>query len=132
MKEITAFLNENKFGSLATCRGSSPDVRPLELLCSDDGKILFYLSDSSDAYREICKNSNICYCATDKDYNYIKVSATAKISDNVKDKQNVLTNSSFADKVYQNDSQHMKVFELTEGTCILHRYMDDDVIKSSF
>ena len=133
MKEIIDFLNNNKFGNLATCDGNKPDTRPFEVVHISDNGLLFYASSDTEVCKQLRVNPNICFCATDEKYNYVKVKGEISFSDKQEDKDKVLENSNFAKKVYEScGKDKMEVFYLTHGECMLHHHMDDNIIKKSF
>ena len=133
MKEIMEFLNKNKFGNLATCDGNKPDTRPFEVAYISNDGFLFYVSSDTEVYRQLKENPNICFCATDEQYNYVKVVGSISFSDKQEDKDKVLENSQFAKKVYESSgTEKMKIFCLNHGECMLHHHMNDNVVKESF
>jgi len=133
MKEIIDFLNKNKFGSLATCDGNKPDTRPFEVAYSSNEGFLFYVSSDTELSKQLKANPNICFCATDEKYDYVKVVGAISFSNKQEDKDKVLANSHFAKKVYAScGTDKMEVFYLPHGECMLHHHTDDNIIKKSF
>jgi len=133
MKKIIDFLNKNKFGSLATCDGNKPDTRPFEVAYISNDGLLFYMSSDTELSKQLKANSNICFCATDEKYDYVKVVGKISFSNKQEDKDKVLANSHFAKKVYDScGTDKMEVFYLSHGEFMLHHHMDDNIIKESF
>lgn len=133
MKEIIEFLKENKFGNLATCSNEKPDLRPFELVFYCDRGMFFYVSADTDAASELKANPNICFCATDNNYNYVKVSGRVLFSDNIADKSKILEESKFAKKFFdESNLQKMLVFYLPHGKCKHHFYKDNKIITEEF
>ena len=133
MKEIIDFLNKNKFGSLATCDGNKPDTRPFEVSYISNEGLLFYVSSDTDLYKQLKANANICFCATNENYDYVKISGEISFSSKQEYKEKILANSHFAKKVYDScGTDKMEVFCLEHGKGILHHNMDDNIIKESF
>lgn len=121
MKDIIAFLNQNKFGSLATIASNKPDVRPFEFVCYDDDGMFFYTDRESDVFSQLNENPTICFCATDSDYNYVKVSGSVSFCNDRKEKEKVLTFSAFAkDNFDPTTLAGMEVFHLSHGCCKQH------------
>ncbi len=133
MKDIIAFLNQNKFGSLATCNHGDPDTRPFELAFYCDKGMFFYTSSEEDLTNQLKTNPKICFCATDANYNYVKVSGSILFSDENEDKVKILNQSEFANIAF-NDSNvdKMKVFFLPHGKCMMHFHADSKVISDEF
>lgn len=133
MKNISEFLDQNKFGNLATCNDDKPDTRPFELSFHCDKGMFFYAAADEKITNELEVNPNICFCATDPNYNYVKVNGSVIFSDNEDDKAKILEKSEFAKTVY-NDSNidKMKVFFLPHGKCMMHFRNDDKVITDEF
>lgn len=133
MKEIIDFLSKNKFGSLATCDGNKPDVRPFEVAYISNEGLLFYVSSDTELSKQLKTNPNICFCATDEKYDYAKVSGRISFSNKQEDKDKVLENSHFAKEVYKScGTDKMEVFHLQQGECMLHRHMNDNIINETF
>ncbi len=133
MQKIFEFLNQNKFGNLATCENNKPDTRPFELVFHSDKGMFFYTSSDADLTNQLKTNPNICFCTTDSDYNYVKVKGSVIFSDDSEDKVKILEKSEFAKEVY-NDSNidKMKVFILPHGKCMMHFHIDNKVITGEF
>jgi len=133
MKKIIEFLNQNKFGNLATCNNYKPDTRPFELVFYCDKGMFFYTSSDVDLTNQLITNPNICFCATDSNYNYVKVSGSVIFSVESEDKVKILEKSEFAKTIY-NDSNidKMKVFFLPHGKCMMHFHIDNKVITDEF
>ncbi|WP_312650079.1 pyridoxamine 5'-phosphate oxidase family protein [Aminipila sp.] len=128
MKELFDFLNKNKFGNLATCEGNKPDTRPFEVAHVSNEGLLFYVSAGTELSKQLKINPNVCFCATDEKYDYIKVMGEISFSDRQEDKDKVLSNSQFAKKVYEScGTDKMEVFYLPHGEYMLHHHMDDNV-----
>ncbi|MEA5084943.1 MAG: pyridoxamine 5'-phosphate oxidase family protein [Lachnospiraceae bacterium] len=133
MEKIIEFLNNNKFGNLATCDGNKPDTRPFEVAYVSNHEFLFYVSSDTELSKQLRVNSNICFCATNENYDYVKVVGEISFSNKQEDKDKVLANSHFAKKVYEScGTDKMEVFSLQHGECMLHRHMDDNIIRESF
>ena len=133
MKQIIEFLNKNKFGNLATCNNDKPYLRPFELVYYCDKGMFFYASTEEELINQLKINPNICFCATDSNYDYVKVSGSIKFSDDKEDKEKILEKSEFAKTVY-NDSNinNMKVFFLPHAECMMHFHADNGVITDKF
>jgi len=133
MKKIIEFINQNKFGNLATCNNDKPDTRPFELAFHCDIGMFFYSSAEDELTNQLKQNSNICFCATDSNYNYVKIKGSVKFSEDIDDKSKILEKSNFAKKVYNNSNlEKMEVFYLPHGKCMLHMHNDDNVIIKEF
>ncbi|MEA4973572.1 hypothetical protein SDC9_106586 [bioreactor metagenome] len=133
MKEIIDFLNTNKFGSLATCDGNKPDTRPFEVAYISDEGFLFYVSSDTELSKQLKANPNICFCATDEKYDYVKLVGAISFSNKQEDKDKVLANSNFAKKVYSScGTDKMEIFYLPHGECMLHHHMGDNIVKEGF
>lgn len=133
MNEIITFLEQNKFGSLATCNAGKPDVRPFELVFHSDRGMFFYTSGGENLYEQLNANPNISFCATDQNYNYAKISGTVSFSSDENDKTKIISNSQFAQKAFANSTiDNMKVFFLPSASCILHYQADNRDIEWQF
>lgn len=133
MKDIIEFLNNNKFGSLATNSYDKPDVRPFEMVYYCDQGMFFYTTKDSEVDKQLGENSNICFCATDQSYNYVKVSGSVIFSDKQEDKDKIVKNSKFAQEIFKSeDISKMKVFYLEHGECKKHLHSNKETIKDSF
>ncbi|KXL52968.1 pyridoxamine 5'-phosphate oxidase [Anaerotignum neopropionicum] len=133
MKEIMEFLKKNKFGNLATCNGNKPDTRPFEVAHIANEGLLFYVSADTELSKQLKENPNICFCATDEKYNYVKITGEISFSNKQEDKDKVLENSHFAKKVFEScGTEKMEVFYLSHGQGMLHHHIDDNIIKESF
>ena len=133
MNEIIAFLQQNKYGSLATCNDSKADVRPFELVFYCDRGLFFYTSAGEDVYSQLCANPYISFCATDQAYNYAKVSGTVAFSNSEDDKAKILSNSRFAQTVFANSAVgDMKVFFLPHASCKLHYFAEHKISEWQF
>jgi uncharacterized pyridoxamine 5'-phosphate oxidase family protein len=133
MKDIIEFLNQNKFGNLATCYNDKPDSRPFEFVFYCDKGMYFYSSTDTELMNQLKANPNICFCATDSSYNYAKVCGSVIFSEENDDKVQILEKSEFAKKIF-NDSNldKMKVFLLPHGKCMQHFHSDNKVITDEF
>lgn len=133
MNEILDFVEQNSFGSLATCNGDKADVRPFELVYYCDKGMFFYASEQDDLYKQLKENPNISFCATDKNYNYTKISGSILFSEDEKDKAKVIEKSHFAKKIYSaSNANQMKVFFLPHASCMLHYHTDNKVVEWQF
>ncbi|MBA4688287.1 MAG: pyridoxamine 5'-phosphate oxidase family protein [Candidatus Galacturonibacter soehngenii] len=133
MNEIIEFLNNNKFGSLATNSYDKPDLRPFEMVFYSDQRMYFYTTVDSDVANQLGENSNICFCATDQSYNYVKVSGSVIFSDKQEDKDKILENSEFAKEIFKKlDINKMKVFYLEHGECKKHLHSNNQTIVEKF
>lgn len=133
MKETIEFLKKNKFGNLATCDENKPDTRPFEVAYISNEGLLFYVSSDTELSKQLKTNPYICFCATDENYDYLKVKGKISFSPKQEDKDKVLANSQFAKRVYETSgTDDMEVFCLSHGESMLHYHMNDNVIKESF
>ncbi len=133
MEKTIDFLKKNKFGNLATCDGNKPDTRPFEVAYISNEGLLFYVSSDTEISKQLKTNPNICFCATNEKYDYLKVKGEISFSTKQEDKDKVLTNSHFAKEVYESSGKDkMEVFYLQHGECMLHHHMNDNIIKESF
>ncbi|MBP1925283.1 putative pyridoxamine 5'-phosphate oxidase family protein [Sedimentibacter acidaminivorans] len=133
MNKIIEFINQNKFGNLATCSNEKPDTRPFELVFHDDKGMFFYSSAEEELTNQLKQNPNICFCATDSNYNYVKVKGSIEFSENKDDKIKILEKSKFAKNIFSDSNiDKMKVFSLPHGKCMLHMHNDDNVIIEEF
>ena len=133
MNKILAFIEQNKYGSLATCNGGKADVRPFELVFYCDRGMFFYTSGGEDLYAQLNVNPYISFCATDKNYNYSKISGSVLFSSDEKDKENIIEKSQFAQKIFANSNANdMKVFFLPHALCMLHYQADNKVVEWQF
>lgn len=131
MDEILTFIEQNKYGSLATCNGGKADVRPFELVYHCEKGMFFYTSEGENLYSQLNANPNISFCSTDKNYNYFKVSGVVSFSNDEKDKAKIIEKSQFAKKIFT-DSKVMKVFYLPHASCMLHYHIDNKVVQWEF
>ena len=133
MNEIMGFIEQNKYGSLATCNGGKSDVRPFELVYQCDRGMFFYTSSDEDVYEQLNANPYICFCTTDQSFNYAKISGPVTFSDIEDDKVKIAENSQFAQKVFPNSNLgNMKVFFLPHASCMLHYFADNKVVEWQF
>ncbi len=133
MDDMIEFLNNNKFGSLATNSYDMPDVRPFEMVFYCDEGMFFYTTKDSEVAKQLAENSNICFCATDQSYNYVKVSGSVLFSDKMENKDKILKNSRFAQEIFRDlDLDKMRVFYLEHGECKKHLHSNNETIKDSF
>lgn len=133
MKDIIEFLSNNKFGSLATLGDDKPDVRPFEFVFHCEKGMFFYTAAESEITTQLEANPNICFCATDTNYNYVKVSGSVVFSDDYEDKVKILEHSKFAKNNFEESNlDKMKVFYLPHGYCKKHFHSDNKTIKDEF
>lgn len=133
MEEIIAFLEQNKFGNLATCIDGKADIRPFELVFFCDRGMFFYTSAGEDVYEQLHANPYISFCATDPNYNYAKICGTVSFSHENEDKEKIYATSEFAKKVFaKSNLDNMKVFFLPHAVCMLHHHSDNSVVKWQF
>ena len=133
MKEIFDFLSKNKFGSLATCIEKQPDNRPIECVFTSEKGLFFYTTRGKDLAEQLNQNKNVCFSATDSEYNYVKIKGSVSLSDAKEDQQRILENSTFAKKVFAEDNlSSMLVFYLPHGTGMLHYHGDSKPISYEF
>ena len=133
MNEIIGFIEQNKYGSLATCNGGKSDVRPFELAFHSDRGMFFYTSSEEDVYKQLNVNPYISFCATDQNFNYAKISGSVTFSNSKDDKTRIFINSKFSQKVFSNSNlDSMRVFFLEHASCILHYYADKRVVEWQF
>ena len=133
LNEIVGFIEQNKYGSLATCNGGKPDVRPFELVSHCDRGMFFYTSADEDVYEQLCANPNISFCATDQNKNYVKISGTVTFSNNEDDKAKIVADSQLAKEIFPNsDLDRMRVFYLPHASCLLHYYANHKAVEWQF
>jgi uncharacterized pyridoxamine 5'-phosphate oxidase family protein len=133
MNSINEFLVQNKFGNLATCIHDKPYTRPFELAFQNDKGMFFYASRDEDLVNQLKTNPNVCFCATDSNYNYVKVDGSVVFSDAAGDKAEILEKSAFAKDVYSGSNlDKMQVFSLPHGNCMMHLHNDNKVITDKF
>lgn len=133
MEEIINFIQQNKNGSLATCKDGKSDVRPFELAFHCDRGLFFYTSSDEDVYEQLKANPYVCFCTTDQSFNYAKISGTVTFSDIEDDKVKIAEKSQFAKKAFPSSNfDKMKVFFLPHASCLLHYYADNKVVEWQF
>jgi len=133
MNEIIGFIEQNKYGNLATCNGGKSDVRPFELAFHCDRGMFFYTSSDEDVYEQLKANPYISFCATDQNNNYVKISGTVTFSNSQDDKAKIVAISQFARKVFPNSNlDSMIVFFLPHASCRLHYYADNRAVEWQF
>ncbi len=133
MKELIEFLSKNKFGSLATCMEHQPDNRPMECAFVSEKGLFFYTKQGEDLAEQISKNPNVCFTATDPNYNYIKIKGSVVVSDDEEDQVSILNNSSFAKQVFkEKDRSSMIVFYLPHGKGMMHSHGDNKPVSFEF
>lgn len=133
MNEITTFIEQNKYGSLATCSGGKADIRPFELVFHCDRGMFFYTSAGESLYEQLNENPYISFCATDQNYNYTKIAGTVSFSSDKDDITKIMAYSQFAQKVFANsNADSMKVFFLPHASCELHYQADNRVVEWQF
>ena len=64
MKEVLAFLQENKIFYLATTKGDEPKVRPMGFVMEYEGKIYFGVGDKKDVCQQMRANPKVEICST--------------------------------------------------------------------
>ena len=133
MKEILDFLSKNRFGNLATCDHTIPDTRPMEAVFHTEEGIFFYTSTQEDLANQLKANQNICFCATDSEYNYVKVKGAVKFSEQVAHKKSIMEKSVFANKVFhESNLETMLVFYLPSETAMMHLHNRNELKTASF
>lgn len=133
MNEILSFIDQNKHGSLATCNAGKADVRPFELVFHCDRGMFFYTSVGTDLYEQLNVDPYISFCATDQNYNYIKISGTIAFSNDDNDKTKIIADSQFAQKMFPNSNlDSMKVFYLQHASCMMHYHADNKAVEWKF
>lgn len=133
MKEILDFLSQNKFGSLATCSENQPDNRPVECVFTSEKGLFFYTTTGKDLAEQLNQNKNVCFCATDSEYSYVKIKGAVSWSREKEDQQKILENSTFAKKVFSDgDLSSMLVYYLPHGTGMLHHHGNNEPICYNF
>jgi uncharacterized pyridoxamine 5'-phosphate oxidase family protein len=133
MQEIIDFLKKNKFGSLATIDEETIDNRPMEMVCHGQRGFYFYAATTSEVIKQLRANENICFCATDAEYNYVKIKGTAKLSAEKEDRQMILQQSAFAKENYDEETlDNMMVIYVPGGTAMMHTHKDNQLITDRF
>ncbi|WP_206460664.1 pyridoxamine 5'-phosphate oxidase family protein [Anaerovorax sp. IOR16] len=84
MEEIFNFLENNKYGSLATSAEEQPYVRPFEYGFKTDEGIFFYTSEDKEVYSQLRSNPRVCFCATDKNLTYVQLTGDIKFTEEEK------------------------------------------------
>ena len=133
VKEMMEFLSQNKFGSLATCMDNQPDNRPMECAFVSDKGLFFYTKKGEDLAEQISNNQNVCFTATDSNYNYIKVRGSVVFSNDEEDQVSILNHSNFAKQVFQeSDRSSMIVFYLAHGKGMMHAHGNNKPVSFEF
>ncbi len=123
MEEIFDFLENNKYGSLATSKEEQPYVRPFEYGFKTDEGVFFYTSDDKEVYSQLQSNPRVCFCSTDKDLTYVQLKGDVKFTDEEKYKDLMLSKSRNARKIYETtDNSRLKVFYMPHGSVTMHKY----------
>ena len=133
MQEIIDFLKKNKFVSMATIDQETIDNRPMEMVCHGKRGFYFYADTTSEVVKQLRANEQVCFCATDAEYNYVKIKGTAKLSAEKEDRQMILAQSVFAKENYNDDTlENMMVIFVPGGTAMMHTHKDNELITDSF
>ena len=132
MEEIIKFLEENKYGSLATCSNGQPYARPFEYGFKTQEGIFFYTSNDKEVYNQIQENPKVCFCATDKGFTYVQLTGEAKFIEDQKLKEMMLKHSENARTIYKTaDNPEFKVFCMN-GKAVMHKYEKGYVCDTQF
>lgn len=126
MHKIIDFLENNRYGNLATSVNDEPQVRPFEYGYKTNEGIFFYTSDNKGVYSQLKENPNICFCSTDKDLNYVQLRGNVEFTDNMDHKEKIIEKSNFAKDIYKSAAnEHLKVFYMPHGQAVLHEFRGD-------
>lgn len=133
MKEVLDFLKINKYGNLATSEENMPDTRPMELVFHSEKGLFFYTSTHEELAKQLRRNQNVCFCATDPEYNYVKIKGSVIFSDEKEDKQRILENSVFAkDAFNESNMENMLVFLIPSGKAMMHFHRGNKLTTHEF
>jgi uncharacterized pyridoxamine 5'-phosphate oxidase family protein len=133
MKEIINFLEQNKFGNLATSTDGQPYVRPFEYGFKTDDGVFFYTSDDKAVYSQLQSNPKASFCATDENLTYVQLTGDVKFTDDKKYKDMMIQNSRNASKIYQSaDNPQFKVFYMPHGHAMMHKHEGGYVCDENF
>ncbi len=133
MQEIFNFLENNKYGSLATSAEGQPFVRPFEYGFKTDEGVFFYTSDDKEVYSQLQSNPRVSFCATDKDLTYVQLTGDVKFTEEDKYKDIMLQKSNNAQKIYKtSNNDQLKVFYIPHGKAVMHQYESGYVSDQKF
>ncbi|WP_051280472.1 pyridoxamine 5'-phosphate oxidase family protein [Anaerovorax odorimutans] len=132
MEEIVKFLENNKYGSLATSVDDQPYVRPFEYGFKSEDGIFFYTSKDKGVYSQLKSNPKASFCVTGKDDStYVELTGNIKFTNDEKYKNMMLEKSNNARKIYgSSDNENFEVFYMSHGRASMHEsssgYVSDD------
>lgn len=133
MNKIIDFLENNRYGNLATSVNDEPYVRPFEYGYKTDEGIFFYTSDNKGVYSQLKENPKVCFCSTDRDLNYVELHGNIKFTNNMEYKEKIIEKSNFAKQIYKNaTNEHLKVFYIPHGQAVFHESRGDYIDNLKF
>ena len=89
---IIDLIKDAGYGCLATIENDQPRVRPMMPHLNDDGQFLLAVLSHSRTIAQITKNSQIEMCYIDRKMCFCRVTATAKVSEDIEKKEIVWNN----------------------------------------
>ncbi len=89
---IIDLIKDAGYGCLATVEDNKPKVRPMMPHLADDGQLLLAVLSHSRTIEHITKNPNIELCYIDRKMCFCRITAKAKISQNLEKKELVWNN----------------------------------------
>jgi len=94
--EITAFINANLDGYLATVEDNKPHVRAIRMVKADENGIIIQTNTYKDVYKQLSANPNVELCFFNaKDDIQIRVSGAVEPLDDLKMKDEIITQRPF-------------------------------------
>ncbi len=131
--QITRFLQDNKFGTLATTTEVGLDVRPMEAVSVEPDGVYFYVAKDTPLFRQVQNNPHVAFCATDNGHNYVKLKGKVSFQNDEASKEKILASSVFAKQVYpEGDTGRMAVMLLEHGTWAHHQHGAHPLVEGEF
>lgn len=116
MQKVSAFLQENPDGYLATTEAGKPRVRPFQFQFEEDGKFYFCTATTKPVYQQLQQTAFIEFCSSSKNGAWLRLSGPIVFSPDRSLKQRILDASPMIRGIYQTpDNPVFAIFYLEHG-----------------
>lgn len=121
MQNLIDFLNENKYGQIATIKDNKPVMRPFQFVFEKDGRFYFSTSNTKDVYMQLKDCGVAGYAVLAQDLTWARLSGEVGFVDDLDIKEEALNNNAKA-KAYLKtaDNPLYVLFYIHNGVASLH------------
>jgi len=121
MSKLIDFLNENKYGQIATIKNNKPVMRPFQFVFEKDGKFYFSTSNTKDVYRQLKVSEVAGFAVLAKDLTWARLSGEVEFVDSLEVKEEALNNNEKARAALKTaDNPIYVLFYIHKGVASLH------------